>query len=160
MCVFYNPHPRICLLIWQRERERGENIYGREKHQSIVASCPHSAQRSNPQSRPVPWLGIKPATFWCTGHCSNQLSHWARTGFFLNTYKIWELRWTFSKPGWYSSVDWAQAENQRVASLIPSQGTCLGCGPGPQQGAHERQPHIAISLPLSPSLPLSLKINK
>ena len=22
--------------------------------------------------------------------------------------------------------------NQRVASLIPSQGTCLGCGPGPQ----------------------------
>ena len=23
-------------------------------------------------------------------------------------------------------------ENQRVGSLIPSQGTCLGCGPGPQ----------------------------
>ena len=23
------------------------------------------------------------------------------------------------------------AENQRVTSLIPSQGTCLGCGPGP-----------------------------
>ena len=23
-------------------------------------------------------------------------------------------------------------ENQRVASSIPSQGTCLGCGPGPQ----------------------------
>ena len=23
-------------------------------------------------------------------------------------------------------------ENQRVASLIPSQGTCLGCRPGPQ----------------------------
>ena len=22
--------------------------------------------------------------------------------------------------------------NQRVAGLIPSQGTCLGCGPGPQ----------------------------
>ena len=22
--------------------------------------------------------------------------------------------------------------NQRVASTIPSQGTCLGCGPGPQ----------------------------
>ena len=22
--------------------------------------------------------------------------------------------------------------NQRVTSLIPSQGTCLGCGPGPQ----------------------------
>ena len=23
-------------------------------------------------------------------------------------------------------------ENQGVAGLIPSQGTCLGCGPGPQ----------------------------
>ena len=25
-----------------------------------------------------------------------------------------------------------QPVNQRVAGLIPSQGTCLGCGPGPQ----------------------------
>ena len=25
-----------------------------------------------------------------------------------------------------------QPENQRVAGLIPSQGTCLDCGPGPQ----------------------------
>ena len=25
--------------------------------------------------------------------------------------------------------------NQRVAGSIPSQGTCLGCGPGPQLGA-------------------------
>ena len=38
--------------------------------------------------------------------------------------------------------------NQRFASLIPSQGTCLGCGPGPQLGAHKRQPHINVSLPL------------
>ena len=38
--------------------------------------------------------------------------------------------------------------NQRVAVLIPSQGTCLGCRPGPQFGAHERQPHMDISLPL------------
>ena len=28
-----------------------------------------------------------------------------------------------------------QPENQRAAGLIPSQGTCLGCGPGPQLGA-------------------------
>ena len=27
--------------------------------------------------------------------------------------------------------------NQRVTSLIPSQGTGLGCGPGPREGAHE-----------------------
>ena len=45
--------------------------------------------------------------------------------------------------------------NQRVASSIPSQGTCLGCGPGPQQGALERQTHIDVSL--SPSLPLLSK---
>ena len=51
-----------------------------------------------------------------------------------------------------------QPVNQRVGSLIPSQGTCLGCGPGPQYGVHDRQPHTDISL--SPSLPLCLKINK
>ena len=37
--------------------------------------------------------------------------------------------------------------NQRVASLIPSEGTCLGCGPGPRLGTHKRQPHIDDSLP-------------
>ena len=30
--------------------------------------------------------------------------------------------------------------NQRVASSIPSQVTCLGCGLGPQLGVCERQP--------------------
>ena len=38
--------------------------------------------------------------------------------------------------------------NQRVTGSIPSQGTCLGCGPVPQQGACERQPHIDASLPV------------
>ena len=51
--------------------------------------------------------------------------------------------------------------NQSVASSIPSQGTWLGCGPGPQSGVHERQPCTDVSLsPLSPSLPLSLTLNK
>ena len=45
--------------------------------------------------------------------------------------------------------------NQRVTGSIPSQGTCLGCRPGPQQGVHERQPHIDVCPSLSPSLPLS-----
>ena len=48
-----------------------------------------------------------------------------------------------------------QPANQGVTGSIPSQGTCLGCRPCPQLGAHERQPHIDISLPLSPSLLLS-----
>ena len=50
--------------------------------------------------------------------------------------------------------------NQMVTGSIPSQGTCLGCRPGPQLGALERQPHIDVSLPLF-LLPFpSLKINK
>ena len=44
--------------------------------------------------------------------------------------------------------------NQRVAGSIPGQGTCLGCGPGPQEGECERQPHIDVSLPLSFPSPL------
>ena len=42
--------------------------------------------------------------------------------------------------------------NQRVAGSIPSWGTYLGCGTGPQQGAHKWQPHIEVSLPLLLSL--------
>ena len=37
--------------------------------------------------------------------------------------------------------------NQTVTGLIPSQVTCLGFGPSPQLGAHERQP-TDVSLPL------------
>ena len=54
-----------------------------------------------------------------------------------------------------------QPANQRVLSSIPSQGTCLGCWPGevPGSGAHERQPHIDVSLPLF-LLPSPLSKNK
>ena len=38
--------------------------------------------------------------------------------------------------------------NQRVMGSVPGQDTCLGCEPGPQWGAGERQPHIDASLPL------------
>ena len=41
-----------------------------------------------------------------------------------------------------------QPANQRVTGSIPSQGTCLGCRPGPQWGTHERQPHMDVFLPL------------
>ena len=40
-----------------------------------------------------------------------------------------------------------QPVNQRVTSSIPNQGTCLGCGRGPQHGASEKQPHTDVSLP-------------
>ena len=48
--------------------------------------------------------------------------------------------------------------NQRVTGSIPSEDTCLGCGPGPHVGAHERQVHINVSFPLF--LPLFLSKNK
>ena len=50
----------------------------RERDHQLVASrtCPN--QGSNLPPRYVPWLGIEPATFWCRGWCSNQLSHPAR----------------------------------------------------------------------------------
>ena len=51
--------------------------------------------------------------------------------------------------------------NQSVAGSIPSQGPCLGYGPGPQWGPCESQPHIDISLPLFLPPFLSLKkLNK
>ena len=49
-------------------------------------------------------------------------------------------------------------EHRPANQTVASQGTCLGCGPGPQLVACERQPHIDVFL--SFSLPLSLKINK
>ena len=56
--------------------------------------------------------------------------------------------------------------NQRVVGLILSQGTCLGCGPGPQLGVCETQP-TEVSLTLrcfspsfSPSPPSLKLVNK
>ena len=49
-----------------------------------------------------------------------------------------------------------RAANQRVAGSIPSQGTCLGRRPGPQEGVLKRQSHIDVSLPFSLP-PLCLK---
>ena len=55
-----------------------------------------------------------------------------------------------------------QFENQKVAGSIPSQGTRLVCRPGPQLGVCKRKPitNGCFSPSLSPSFPLSLKINK
>ena len=54
-----------------------------------------------------------------------------------------------------------QPVNQRIAGLIPSQGTCLGSRPGPQLGVCKRQAHIDVSRPLLlPPFPSKNKINK
>ena len=41
-----------------------------------------------------------------------------------------------------------QPEKQGVPGSIPTQGTYLGCGSGPQKGVHKRQSHTNVSLPL------------
>ena len=56
-------------------------------------------------------------------------------------------------------AQWIEHWKQRVASSIPSQGTRLGCSPGPQWGVCKRQLHIDVSL-LSFSLPSPLSKNK
>ena len=69
-----------------RERERERNIDVREKHWS-VASHMGPNRGLNPQlSVAQTWLGIKPATFWCTRWRSNQLSHLAKAVFFFVMY--------------------------------------------------------------------------
>ena len=47
-------------------------------------------------------------------------------------------------------IQWVEhwPANPRVAGSVPRQVTYLGCRPGPQWEAHERQPHIDVSLPL------------
>ena len=63
-------------------------------------------------------------------------------------------------PGWCGSADWVPAQEQKGHHSTPSQGTCLGCRPGPQLGAHKRQPHTGVPLPLFlPPFPTG-KINK
>ena len=59
----------------KREKERNSNM--KEKHGSVASlHIPH--QGSNPQPKYVPWLGMEPTTFWCTGRHSNQLNLLAR----------------------------------------------------------------------------------
>ena len=60
-----------------------------------------------------------------------------------------------------------QSVNERVAGLIPCQGTCLGCGQGPQLGACKGQAatsgcisQTSMFLSLSFSLPSHLSKSK
>ena len=61
-----------------------------------------------------------------------------------------------------SMAQWIECwpTDQKVTGSILGQDTCLDFRPGPQWGVCKSQPHIDVSLSLSPSLPLSLKINK
>ena len=77
-----------------------------------------------------------------------------------NKCKVAKISWEKDKQVLPWQWTECQPVNQRVTGSIPSQDTRLGCRPGPQLGACERQPHIDVSFPLFlPPFP-SLKINK
>ena len=100
---------------------------------------------------------------------------------FPKTHVIW-LRVGWSLLGWFGvlEVQWKSSvaltgvaqwvgccpTKLKVAGLIPSQGTCLGCGPGPLLEVCTRQlvdvslAHQCFAPSVSPSFPLTLKINK
>ena len=77
---FFNPHLRTCSLTLGtgegREREKERSISMRGKYWSAVSGM-HSEWdlRTKPQSRHVPWPGIKLAALQFMGWCSHQLSH-------------------------------------------------------------------------------------
>ena len=73
----------------------------------------------------------------------------------------WIINPTFALAGEAQWIE-CQPADQKFAGSIPSQGPCLGCGPGPWLGTYERQLmdvspllHIGV-LSLSISLPSSL----
>ena len=147
------------------------------KHQFVVAS--HDTPTGEPglQLRHVPWLGIKPVTFWFTGRHSN---HWAtaakggkwwwlwwrgvvvgkwRQQYLNNNKQMWK-----DSLGWCVSVEcaldcesegcWFVFQSGHVPGL-PARFPCAG-----HWCMQEATTHWCFLPSLSPSLPLSLKINK
>ena len=80
VCVCVRERERERERDRERERERERRGRGRER-ETLISCLPHGPQLgTEPAAQVCAWLGIKPATFWCTGWSSNQLSHLARAG--------------------------------------------------------------------------------
>ena len=99
----FNPHPRICSMISEREEGREKKRDGdvNEKHQLVASHmCPDQGSSCNLGM--CPCLGIEPAIFCCMGWQSNQTSHPARPGYlFFDTksindvlIKAWNSPWS------------------------------------------------------------------
>ena len=69
---FFNPHPRTCLLILEREEGRKRNISVREKHQSDASwMC---LDQGPSHSLGCALRGNEPAALWCMWWRSNPRS--------------------------------------------------------------------------------------
>ena len=101
------------------------------------------------------WEVVTQCVFVCV--CVYLVLHWRWhvTGTSVNIYKKEETALA-------GAAQWMERwpANQRVASLIPSQGTCLACRPGPQLGGHARGNHTLMFLSFSFSLPPLVSNNK
>ena len=94
--------------------------------------------------------------FSCLYHTPHLFLWWLYISFMFRTLK----KILFCLSGVAQWIDGGPV-NQRIASSIPSQGTCLGGGArSPVGSMGEATTHWCFSPSLSPSLPLSLKINK
>ena len=72
--MFFNAHQGyVCLIFIKRKEERGEK-------ETLIWEIPTGCLPFMPNDDPICNLGMcpdwesHPATFWCTGQCSNQLN--------------------------------------------------------------------------------------
>ena len=97
------------------------------------------------ESAEVPWCGPKPES----SRDTFAEIHWVDDGIICATMNI-SYCYNQKRSGALAGVaQWIEhcGANQRVTGSVPSQGTSLGCRPGPQWGTGERQPHIDVSFP-------------
>ena len=107
---------------------------------------------------PVTFRNMKPSArlMWSCHHCTVQCCNRALKRVHEKEFGTWKC-WLYYHlaDGWLKGpnkklyypalagvTQWIECQpaNRKVTGSIPSQGTCLGCRPGPQLGACERQP--------------------
>ena len=139
-----------CLQQFQTgARSRKENCRG---HQAVahcnLTSAPHSTERGR-ADRPTRAFKHHPKV--------NRIFFVFRSG--LLGYNLLNNKIQYSALAGVAQWIEHQPANQSVTGLIPSQGTCLGCRPGPSWGC-TRGKHTLMFLSLSFSLPSPLSKNK